>query len=102
MSESVVSPANTMSFEDYLVHGFTTLKAGKYRKSKNMARFSELMALPKTSRVRKLFLEVLERKVAKELNLPEANVDWSQIDWQIVWDVIMKLMPLLSLLLLIL
>lgn len=89
--------ANRMTFEEFLIQGNEKLKLG--RKGKHSNKFGEFLGLGKSHKLRKLFLEVLEKKVVKELNLEGKEVDWSQIDWNTVWSIIKLLLPILLLLL---
>lgn len=95
--ESVQTSTSTMSFEDFLTKGHASLKQG--RKTKTITKFGEFLGLNKGNKVRKFFLEILEKKVKKELNLEDKEVDWAQMDWNVVWDIIKALLPLLLLIL---
>lgn len=94
-TEPVAVSSSRMSFEEFLLKGHETLKAG--RKNKTTTKFGEFLSLPKSNKVRKLFLEVVEKKVAKELNMEGTEIDWSQIDFVVVWEILKKIIPLLLL-----
>lgn len=94
-TEPVVVSSTHMSFEEFLLKGHETLKAG--RKTKTVTKFGEFLSLPKSSKIRKLFLEVVEKKVAKELNMEGLNIDWSQIDFAVIWEILKKVIPILIL-----
>ncbi len=98
MSEEIVKEPlkSRMSFEELCESKFSSMEG---RKTVNSKRFEGFLSLPKTGKLRKFVFDLMEKKVAKELNMSGQEIDWSQVDWAVVWAVISKLLPLLILLL---